>query len=140
MTLKNILSILVLSLPSSLLAGGGAKSYTNLFPPHLPQTELAQTPAQPQLIEPAFMARPKAGTLSLKWTDAERADHYHLQVATDPNFKWLVVDQNMIQATSFDLTALEPNTHYYWRVAAIKSNNLPGHRKAAFVKSSFQTN
>lgn len=72
--------------------------------------------------EPPFTTAPKnkvrSDQLSFVWTEAAQASAYHLQVAKDKQFSELLIDQNDIRATQWDLASL-PSGHYFWRVATI---------------------
>jgi hypothetical protein len=74
---------------------------------------------------------------TLKWK-AEGADTFHVQVATDPRFKWLVIDDHYVKANSFDLKALTKGQQYFWRIAARKPDNDAGNTKGFFKTSSFE--
>ena len=51
-----------------------------------------------------------------KWTPRGFAHSYHLQVATDPAFSNLVVDQAGLTNLTYTLPSLQAATTYYWRV------------------------
>lgn len=97
------------------------------------------TPDKPTLSAPKFFAAMAADKVELTWGAVEGADEYHVQVAKDPNFKWLVKDDNHHKSTSFEITNLEAGKHYYWRVAAVKSGNWDTFRKSYFATSMFET-
>lgn len=150
--MKIILSVLVFALTLSLshrtLAEGGghgggheniSERMNALFPPKKADPKQRDLPAKTELEAPAFYAKISGGQTSLKWKAVEGADAYHLQVATDPNFKWLKVDEFFLKDTTFALSSLEPGLHYYWRVNAVKTNNEPLFRKSGFVMSMFET-
>ncbi len=116
----------------------GHRDNTALYPPTVKNAEKSTAPAPPQLQHPEFMAKVPTAT-NLKWAASETADVYHLQVATDANFKWLQVDDHNVKQTEFSLKNLEPGKKYYWRVAAWKNGNMPGTNKSFFASSSFTT-
>lgn len=147
---KGTLSVvftLVLTAVSAFAASGGdhgsgghdEKSYRNLFP--IPQADLAKgtIPAVPNLQEPVFMSSVNPAFVTLKWNAVEGADSYHVQVATDANFKWLVQDAHLHKGVTYELQNLQPGQHYYWRVASFRSGNLAGTSKSTFSKSMFET-
>ncbi|MCX7978851.1 MAG: fibronectin type III domain-containing protein [Bdellovibrionaceae bacterium] len=122
-------------------AGGGGKGHrdnTSLFPPKQPNKALVSSPAAPKLLEPATFAVVNGPEVSLGWQAVEGATSYHLQVATDPNFKWLKVDNANLVTTNFKFSGLEAGKFYYWRVAAFKAGNGPGYHKSPFSKSTFE--
>ncbi len=145
--MKNVLIALVVCAQSLIVFagesgghGGSGKAHrdnTALFPPQVADKSLSTPPAQTKLTSPEFMAKIKADAQKLEWTASSSADSYHLQVATDPNFKWLMVDEHWVKATSYEVKGLQKGKHYYWRVAAVKSNNDPMSLKSNFVSSMF---
>jgi hypothetical protein len=132
-----LLSLCVLTLFAfnSLAASEGGQ----LFPIKQPIKELTTRPETPKNLDPAPFAQ--VGTnVVLKWGASEGANQYHLQVATDPNFKWLVYNGETETNTSYALSGLEAGKFYYWRVWSKKSNNDPTYMKsAAFARSVFKT-
>jgi hypothetical protein len=110
-----------------------------LFPPKTADVNLAQEPAKTTLEEPTAFAKVSGNEVTLKWKAVSGADQYHLQVATDPNFKWLVTNEYFLKDTSYKQGHLEAGKHYFWRVNAVKENNEPTHRKSGFVMSMFET-
>lgn len=120
-------------------AGGHERDNTSLFPPKKPNKSLSTQPARAELLEPATLSKVSGSTVTLKWQAVAGAESYHLQVATDPNFKWLKAEENLYKNTSYQLKNLEPGKHYYWRVASVNSGNNPSAIKSDFVKSMFET-
>lgn len=123
-------------------AGGHEKKVEEmraLFPPKEADPKMSAEPAKTTLETPAAYAKVTGSEVTLKWKAVETADQYHLQVATDPNFKWLVTNEFFLKDTSFKVANLEAGKHYFWRVNAVKENNEPTHRKSGFVMSTFET-
>ncbi len=56
--------------------------------------------------------------LFVEWSSSERADTYKLQLAEDENFEELIVDEEGLENTEFEIDELEGNTTYYWRIEA----------------------
>lgn len=110
-----------------------------LFPPKEPNKALSTVPAATSLSEPAFMAKVSGSEVTLKWAAVEGVETYHVQVATDPVYKWLTVDEKLYKGTSLQLKDLQPGKHYYWRVAAFKAKNMNSFSKGEFTKSMFET-
>lgn len=145
--MKNVLVALVVCAQSLVVFagesgghGGSGKAHrdnTALFPPQVADQSLSTPPAQAKLTSPAFMAKVTADSQKLEWSASPTADAYHVQVATDPNFKWLVADDHWVKTTSFDVSGLQKGKHYYWRVASVKSNNDSMSLKSNFVSSMF---
>jgi hypothetical protein len=60
----------------------------------------------------------------LEWSDVEKADNYHVQIATSSSFSSYVVDKKNVATTTLKLSGtLENGTTYYWRVRAIDGSN-----------------
>ena len=92
------------------LAGPGEWSVTREF-------LTLRVPPAPLLLTPVDSAEGLLSTVTFEWQQTERTDNYRLQVATDPDFSNIAIDQDGITATSFDVTDLEYQTEYYWRVS-----------------------
>jgi hypothetical protein len=100
------------------------------------QLEKAVLPMNVDLVSPKVLEKTPEN-VTLKWK-AEGADTFHVQVATDPRFKWLVIDDHYVKANSFDLKALSKGQQYFWRIAARKPDNDAGNTKGFFKTSSFE--
>jgi hypothetical protein len=132
---------------SSWAAGGGGhgasgktKPWNNDYvaqPPVNPA--LATNPASPTLTSPEPLQKIAGTNVTLTWQAVEGADAYHVQVATDPNFKWLVMNEPMFPQTTTQPQGLVVNQNYYWRVAAWKNGQNWGANKSHFSASSFST-
>lgn len=119
--------------------GGLTEKMNALFPQPKADPAKNQVPAKPELAGPSYFASIKGDKATLTWKAVAGADEYHVQVATDPNFKWLVANDYSVKGTSFEATALEAGKHYYWRVAAVKTSNWDTFRKSFFAMSMFET-
>lgn len=120
-------------------AHGSKNDPGKLFPKPQMNKSKSTPPKKTELIEPAFQAQVPGTSVTLKWNAVDTAENYHLQVATDPNFKWLKVDENFVKRPSYDVTGLDAGKKYYWRVAAVKNSNDPMYIKGPFEVSSFET-
>lgn len=136
--MKQIFTMLLL-LTVSLVTNASGKDWNKLFPQPKLETQLSKTPLKTTLLSPDFMQQVSAAKVQLKWKDVADAPEYHLQVATDPNFKWLTLDQNNIKENTFEVTGLEAGKTYFWRVAAVNTAKVNTHQKSPFVQSSFVT-
>ena len=96
----------------------------------------ATRPGRVTLAEPKAFAKLKAGTVNLTWKSAEGAESYHVQVATDPRFKWMVSEEFFVKGESFTTPDLKPGT-YFWRVASKRPGNDPSWTTGFFTSSSF---
>lgn len=114
-----------------------AKRMNSLFPTKQALKNQTQRPVETELKSPAFLSKQAAGNIELKWKDVAGADTYHLQVATDPNFKWLLVDNHFVKGTSFNFDKAEAGHRYYWRVASFNTQMDSMYSKSLFVSSVF---
>ncbi|MCS6838871.1 MAG: hypothetical protein NZ480_08495 [Bdellovibrionaceae bacterium] len=99
---------------------------------------LSKLPEKPQIILPvAFSKIPEGQEVLLKWHQIPGATAYHLQIASDPQFKWIIQEVYSLTETEFRIRNLSAGT-VFWRVAAVNSQNLPGYTKSPFAFSSFE--
>ncbi len=103
----------------------------SLFPEKLQNPKQSARPAVVEIVAPKFLST-VAGTATLQWKEARGANAYHIQVATDPNFKWLVDENKFVKTTSFEFAKAQTGLKYFWRVAAVNTEN-----DASFTKSNF---
>lgn len=89
----------------------------------MPSTHAFKLKARP---EPPFLMSPKhkvrAESVSFNWTQSGEAKAYRLQVASDVQFKHIVLDQSDITAVEFSTDKLALGS-YFWRVASIIEKN-----------------
>ncbi len=118
-------------------SGKSHRDNTALFPPQVADKSRSTPPQQAKLISPKFMQKVTSDKQKLEWSASPTADAYHIQVATDPNFKWLVAEDHWVKTTSFEVSGLQKGKHYYWRVASVKSDNDSMAMKNNFISSMF---
>ncbi|MBC7741131.1 MAG: fibronectin type III domain-containing protein [Bdellovibrionaceae bacterium] len=111
----------------------------SLFPEKQKSVEQVARPGTVKIVSPKFLAEIKAPNVKLEWSAAENATSYVLQVATDPNFKWLVTNEKFVTGNSFEVSNLEAGHKYYWRVAGFKVENNSSYNQSLFVSSAFTT-
>lgn len=58
----------------------------------------------------------------LRWLSVDKADYYELQIATDPIFANLVIDEQTTD-TSYQISKLSYGTRYFWRVRAVNQTS-----------------
>ena len=114
------------------------KDWNEIFKQPVANKDLSQFPAQSQILEPCFLSQVKGTEVTLKWKAVEGVK-YHLQVATDPNYKWLVANEPLVNFTEYALKDLKPNQQYFWRVFTQKPDNQRGYTKGLAVGSEFET-
>lgn len=102
----------------------------------------SDTPSVVKLIAPKFLSTISGTDVKLEWTKSENAKVYHVQVSRDAGFNnrsMYVANNNAVTETSFEVKNLEPNTKYFWRVAASNSEMKEGFTKSNFTSSAFTT-
>ncbi|AZP12724.1 FecR domain-containing protein [Undibacterium parvum] len=76
--------------------------------------------------EPPFTVAPKAKlraeSVNFAWTEATDALGYRLQLASDAEFKQILIDQSEIKATQYTASKL-PHAKYFWRIATLAQKN-----------------
>jgi len=137
------LNTLVMAVLSLVLFSGAAhaaeeEKIPTLFPPKLADHSKSTRPPQAVLLEPKPLAAVTTADVTLKWNAIPTADHYVLQVATDPNFKWPVYVDLNYKETSYDVKGLQKGQFYFWRVAGVKADNTPGYTQGFYTSSSFE--
>lgn len=145
--MRNLLALgltvlMVISLNSMAWASGGESHEggpRNLFPKPQPTKSKATRPAKVTLLEPKALSVVQGTQVTLKWSESEGADSYRIQVATDPNFKWLIASEDFFKGTSYEVKGLEAGKHYFWRVYGVKSDNDPSYTAGFADFSSFET-
>ncbi|RYZ67718.1 MAG: hypothetical protein EOP09_10565 [Proteobacteria bacterium] len=101
---------------------------------------LSTPPAKPEIEAPTYFQKLSETKTTLKWKAGEAGEVYHVQVATDPNYKWLVKEEQLFSGTSLEVSGLEAGKHYFWRVAGVKPGNKSSYIKGAYAASMFETN
>ncbi|HEY8271910.1 MAG TPA: fibronectin type III domain-containing protein [Pseudobdellovibrionaceae bacterium] len=117
----------------------GSIDMDGLFPPPQSNLSFGERPAKPELTAPSFFQKINASQATLTWKAVPTAESYHVQLATDPNFKWLVKEEQLLKGTTLEVAGLESGKHYFWRVSAMKPENKNGHIQGAFSSSMFVT-
>lgn len=116
-----------------------SEKMNSLFPQKSKNADLSSSPSSVTLNSPAFLAEIKGSSTKLQWKEVSGATQYHVQVATDPNFKWLVTNNHFVKTNSLEITELESGKNYYWRVASVNSQNDSMFTKSLFTSSVFIT-
>jgi hypothetical protein len=132
-------STLTLGIASLANTGEGDRDMNALFPPPQPNVALSQPPVKVELETPTYYQKISDDKVTLKWKEGADAPVYHVQVATDPNFKWLVKEEHLYKGTSLEVSGLEAGKHYFWRVAGVKPENKKGDIKGPYATSMFET-
>lgn len=116
-------------------AGGHAEHSIGVKQPEVDRSK-ATLPGHVTLAEPKALAK-VSGTVTLKWAPVEGAEVYHVQVAKDARFKWLVSNEYDVKGETFQVPTLEAG-QYFWRVAARRPANDAQWTHGYFSNSSFE--
>jgi hypothetical protein len=90
-------------------------------------------------LPPILIAPETEGTVNetlpvaLDWTPRGFVNSYQLQVATDPEFNTLVVDETKVMETPYMVETLEAGTAYYWRVSTTNEAGASEWSQASFT-------
>ena len=84
----------------------------------------AAVPGAPALQNPAAGAEFQPVNPTLSWTAVTGAVSYHVQVATGSDFDPRVKNDSGITQAYWNLTGLQNNTAYYWRVRAKNADGV----------------
>ncbi len=125
---------------TSLASQEGKKASSHEIGVHQPTPDRMKglVPAKTRLLSPKALDKISGGSVSLKWEAVPNAEVYHVQVATDPRFKWMVSEKMDVTGESYNVAGLESGKQYFWRVAARRPTNDAGYTKGAFTFSSFE--
>jgi hypothetical protein len=77
-----------------------------------------EIPAPPVLLSPPNGAMDVSTNLTLTWNASQGGEWYELELSDTADFSRLIVDEDSISSTSFDIVGLLNNETYYWRVSA----------------------
>jgi hypothetical protein len=113
-----------------------------ILPEKQPDKKLADRPDKVKLTSPKFLSAISGTAVKLEWTEAAKANFYHVQVSKDAGFNnrsMYVADEKWVKGTSFDVSNLETGHKYFWRVAAVNSENDSQFTKSLFTSSAFET-
>lgn len=75
-------------------------------------------PVTPQLFAPSNNAINQSTTLNLVWFRSQNALSYRVQLATDAGFSNLIVNDSSLTDTTRQVSGLNNNATYYWRINA----------------------
>jgi len=78
-----------------------------------------EVPAPPVLLSPDSGATGVSTEPALSWNGSAGAEFYTLQVSETPNFSTLIVNEESLSETFFDVNELSNNATYYWRTSAV---------------------
>jgi hypothetical protein len=113
-----------------------SKEMNSLFPEKQQNPKLSTRPSVVEITAPKFLSK-VTGAAKLEWKEARGANAYHVQVATDPNFKWLVAEDHFVKNNAFEFAKAEAGHKYFWRVAAYNTDNESMFTKSNFTSSVF---
>ncbi|MDP2208945.1 MAG: hypothetical protein Q8K98_09265 [Bacteroidota bacterium] len=77
---------------------------------------------RPKLISPTNNSSNQPRAISFKWQSLIYANFYHIQVAADSMFNYLILEDSVLSDTYRSLCNLEYASNYYWRVRGYSDN------------------
>ena len=86
---------------------------------------LKARPEPPAPAQPRRGAKQTVGTVAFAWAQNVEATSHRLQIASDAEFKALLLDRDALTDTSARLDLAAPGT-YFWRLASIRANGDQG--------------
>ena len=89
-------------------------------------TTIVSLPGEVALLSPLNNSTDQKTSLILNWSSAADAISYILQVSERSDFGSFIVNEKNIITTSKEISGLQPNTTYFWRVNA---ENISGKGK-----------
>lgn len=96
--------------------------------------DVSETPYEPSILSPADGSSVnQAQPVTLAWSPQGMVASFDLQVATDPDFGNLLLDQNDLGSNRLTLPDLLPNTQYFWRVRAVNQGGASEWASASFL-------
>jgi len=112
-----------------------------IFPTKQKKDGVNAIPAKVKLSSPKFSEKVSGGAVTLTWKASEGATAYHVQVSKDAGFNnrsMYVVEDKKLAATSLEVKGLEAGVKYFWRVAAVNSDQESTFTKSSFAFSEFE--
>lgn len=79
-------------------------------------TTFDDVPDAPSLLSPDNRAEPLATTITFEWEELNNAESYQFQLVTDNMFDAVAIDSASITATELEISGLDNNQNYFWRV------------------------
>lgn len=123
--------------PLSYAGSGHEAGHGPGIPQPKPILHLGQPPKAPTLVSPAPLSVVTGKSVELQWTPEPEAFTYHVQVAKDPMFKWLIHENHDVKENRYTVSDL-PNGTIFWRVFSQKPQNQAGLWKSPGAWSSFE--
>ncbi|MDY0319685.1 MAG: M6 family metalloprotease domain-containing protein [Candidatus Cloacimonadaceae bacterium] len=87
---------------------------------------IASNLQMPELVYPPDLAEAIPTNPMLSWNPVAGAQSYHLQIARDPDFEELCLDQEQVLGNTYQASLLEPFTQHFWRLASHAGSNHSG--------------
>ncbi|AZZ38022.1 fibronectin type III domain-containing protein [Bdellovibrio sp. qaytius] len=112
-----------------------------IFPTKQKKAGSNAVPAKVKLESPKFLAKVSGDAVTLQWAASEGATTYHIQVSKDAGFNnrsMYVVEDKKLAATTLEVKGLESGVKYFWRVAAVNSDQESMYIKSPFAFSEFE--
>ncbi|MFW6255091.1 MAG: hypothetical protein ACOC41_09215, partial [Chitinivibrionales bacterium] len=84
-------------------------------------TKLQSSPEAPTPVSPEDGSSMVSTVCSLIWNPSAHAQYYTLQLSTESDFSEISLEKDSISDTSFQVSELENDLTYYWRVNALNT-------------------
>jgi|GEM_PF-2374270 len=95
------------------IIGGPASDWSDVW-----EFETVGIPPAPALTSPADGSEDQPTSITFEWGESAGAETYQLQVATVDDFSSTFANVTDIQNTEYEITGLDNDRTYYWRVRA----------------------
>ncbi|MBM2813601.1 MAG: hypothetical protein HW421_363 [Ignavibacteria bacterium] len=76
----------------------------------------------PEMLYPTNKADSIPSKFTFSWKKVDAASGYHLQVSPNLGFTVKILDTSGIQTNSFEISGLENNQRYYWKVSSVNTD------------------
>ena len=90
----------------------------------------SQLPSTPVLSSPVNSATNISTSPVLSWNSSNYANSYRIQISLSSDFTTILIDKGNIPSTSIQISNLETDNVYYWRVSANNSSGTSNWSKA----------
>lgn len=98
---------------------GGTSAFSSAFS----FTTIIGAPGIPVLLTPADGSTGISLTPTLDWEDAANAESYNVQLANEPSFSIMIIDESGVKGSTFNVPSgvLSNSATFYWRVSTTNS-------------------
>ena len=94
-------------------------------------------PLIPALAMPVNESPAEPDTIQLTWNFADLATYYHLELSQDEDFSKIIITEDEYQDTVLQITGLEGQSWYYWRVRTSNAAGISEHSQPFSFRTAF---